>query len=135
MNLVLVGIGGTLGALCRFQLGKLLSQKSSRAFPIGTFLINITGAVLLGILTGADPGNSVYLLLGDGFLGAYTTFSTFMYEGFNLFQGKQKLNAIIYILGTLFLGILGYAAGFASGNLLFTCLTGPSILLFSFINS
>ena len=59
---------------------------------------------------------NVYLLLGDGFLGAYTTFSTFMYEGFNLFEGRDKLNAFSYILGTLILGIIGYAVGYAIGK-------------------
>ena len=118
MNLFLVGIGGTLGGLCRFQLAKILSQKSKTVFPIGTFIINITGAILLGILTGINMGNTIYLLLGDGFLGAYTTFSTFMYEGFNLFQDNEKLNAFVYILSTLILGVIGYALGFEIGKLL-----------------
>ena len=78
MDLALVGVGGVFGGICRFQLGKVLSQKSNTSFPIGTFLINISGALLLGILTGVDMGNSGYLLFGDGFCGAFTTFSTFM---------------------------------------------------------
>lgn len=112
MNLILVGFGGLFGGLARFQLGKMISQKSRTTFPVGTFIINITGAMLLGILNGLNIGNSAYVLLGDGFLGAYTTFSTFMYEGFILFQGNEKLNALIYILCSLLLGILGYVAGF-----------------------
>lgn len=112
MELALVGIGGAFGGLARFQLGKILSRKSRSVFPIATFLINISGALLLGILSGLDAGKSAYLLFGDGFLGAYTTFSTFMYEGFQLFQGKEKWNALTYIFSTLFLGILGYAAGY-----------------------
>ncbi len=118
MAIVLVGIGGAFGAVFRFQLGRIISAKQKSAFPYGTFIINITGAVLLGILTSINAGNSAYLLLGDGFLGAYTTFSTFMYEGFVLFQGKEKLNALIYILASLFLGIIGYIAGFVIGNYL-----------------
>ncbi len=117
MNLVFVGIGGFLGGLCRFQLGKVMSQKFNAAFPIGTFIINITGAILLGMLTSVDAENRVYLLLGDGFLGAYTTFSTFMYEGFNLFQENEKLNAFVYILGTLIIGIIGYVCGYGIGKL------------------
>jgi CrcB protein len=118
MSLILVGIGGIFGGITRFQFGKLLSQKSNAAFPSGTFIINITGALLLGVLTSIDTGKNVYLFLGDGFLGAYTTFSTFMYEGFNLFQGNDKFNAFLYILGSLILGIIGYSAGFAIGKLL-----------------
>ena len=118
MELILVGIGGIGGGLARFQLGKLLSQKSGTSFPIGTFLINITGALLLGLLTSMDAGKSIYLLLGDGFLGTYTTFSTFMYEGFNLIQENEKLNAFIYILSSLILGIIGCVIGFAIGELI-----------------
>lgn len=111
MNLLLVGIGGALGSIVRFQFGKIISRKSNRTLPLGTFIINITGALLLGILTSIDAGNNAYLLLGDGFLGAYTTFSTFMYEGFNLFRENEKLNAFTYIFGSLLLGIIGYFAG------------------------
>ena len=60
----------------------------------------------------------MYLLLADGYLGAYTTFSTFMYEGFNLFRGKEKMNAFTYILGSLFLGIIGYVLGLKLGKLI-----------------
>jgi CrcB protein len=74
--------------------------------------------LLLGIISSAGTGGNLYLLLGDGFLGAYTTFSTFMYEGFNLFQENDKMNAFVYILGSLFLGILGYIIGFGLGRLL-----------------
>ena len=111
-----MGIGGTIGALVRFQLGKMISQKSKTTFPVGTFLINITGAFLLGIITSLGLRKSAYLLLGEGFLGAYTTFSTFMYEGFNLFYENEKLNAFLYIIITLLLGALGYAAGYAVGK-------------------
>ena len=112
MDLVFVGIGGALGSLARYQLGKVITQKSNTTFPIGTFIINITGAILLGIVSRLDVGRNVYLLLGDGFLGAYTTFSTFMYEGFNLFQENEKMNAVTYVLGSLILGVIGYVLGF-----------------------
>ncbi len=112
MDLLLVGIGGCLGSIARFQTGKIISKKTRVTFPLGTFIINLTGAVLLGIVTGMDAGNHAYRLLGDGFLGAFTTFSTFMYEGFNLFKKNEKLNAFIYILSSLLLGILGYLAGY-----------------------
>ncbi|QHQ59476.1 fluoride efflux transporter CrcB [Anaerocolumna sedimenticola] len=112
MDLIFVGIGGALGSLTRYQAGKMISRKSGISFPIGTFLINITGAILLGIVSSLDTGKNVYLLFGDGFLGAYTTFSTFMYEGFQLFQDNKKLNALIYILSSLVLGILGYTLAY-----------------------
>jgi fluoride exporter len=114
MDLVLVGIGGAAGSLARYQLGKIADQKINSEFPLGTFFINITGAILLGIVTGLNPSQNFTWLLAEGFLGAYTTFSTFMYEGFNLFQGKETRNALFYILGSLVLGILGFYIGYAS---------------------
>ena len=117
MTYVLVAVGGAAGSLVRYSLGKFISEKSKHSFPIGTFIINITGALLLGIVSTISVGNNITLLLGDGFLGAYTTFSTFMYEGFNLFQEKEKLNAFIYIICTLILGTVGYAIGSKIGRL------------------
>lgn len=114
----MVGVGGMLGGLCRFQLGKMISERAHTVFPVGTFIINITGAVLLGMLTSVSAGDRVYMALGDGFLGAFTTFSTFMYEGFHLFQDDEKLNAFTYVLGSLFLGIIGFAAGYEAGRFL-----------------
>ena len=117
MGLVFVGIGGAIGSLARYQLGRLISQRSGSSFPIGTFLINISGAILLGFLTGLDTPENIGLLLGDGFLGAYTTFSTFMYEGFQLFRGNRTLNALTYIAGSLIIGVLGFVLGYLSAGL------------------
>jgi fluoride exporter len=114
---ILIAVGGAAGSLVRYSLGKYISERSKTAFPIGTFIINITGAVLLGIVSSIGVSSNMMLLLGDGFLGAYTTFSTFMYEGFNLFQEKEKLNAFIYILGSLILGTIGFALGTKIGSI------------------
>lgn len=111
MSIIFVGIGGIFGSLARYRLGKIISEKSNSTFPVGTFIINITGAILLGVVSSLAISAKIHLLLADGFLGAYTTFSTFMYEGFNLFQEREKLNALIYVVGSLILGIIGYALG------------------------
>lgn len=116
MEYLLVGLGGTFGSLARYSLGKYISQKSTWVFPIGTFLINITGAILLGVVSSRDLNSNYYLFLAEGFLGAYTTFSTFMYEGFNLFQDKKKRNAFVYILSSLFLGVIGFYIGFKAAQ-------------------
>jgi len=118
MDLVFVGIGGALGSLARYKLGKVITEKSNTMLPIGTFIINITGAILLGLASSLVVSKNMYLLLGDGFLGAYTTFSTFMYEGFNLFQENEKMNAFTYVLGSLLLGVIGYVSGFELGKLI-----------------
>ena len=117
MTYILLVIGGASGSLARYSLGKFITQKSNTAFPIGTFIINITGAILLGIVSTIGVNSNMMLLLGDGFLGAYTTFSTFMYEGFNMFQEKEKLNAFIYILGSLILGTIGFILGNKIGRI------------------
>lgn len=111
MDYILVGIGGACGSIVRFELGRLIAVRSKARIPWGTFIINITGALLLGFISNIGVNTNITHLLADGFLGAYTTFSTFMYEGFNLFQDKEKLNAFIYILGSLILGVIFFALG------------------------
>lgn len=111
MDYIFVGIGGAFGSIVRYKLGKAISEKAKSSFPWGTFIINITGALLLGIVSSCGVNTGLYHLLADGFLGAYTTFSTFMYEGFNLFKENKKLNALIYILSSLIIGLAGYAVG------------------------
>lgn len=111
MQLIFIGFGGALGSVSRFALGKMIAERTSTTFPIGTVIINVVGAILLGIISNMNIDNSVSIMFTEGFLGGYTTFSTFMYEGFNLFQENEKLNAFIYIGGTLILGIFGYVLG------------------------
>jgi len=118
MEYLMVAAGGALGSLSRFMIGRKIAQKAGTGFPHATFVINITGAVLLGMVSSLGVSSNVYVLLGDGFLGAYTTFSTFMYEGFNLFQDNRKLNAGVYIVSSLVLGIIGYIIGFKIFTLL-----------------
>ena len=117
MDMFFVGLGGALGSLARYQLGKTMAQKQKSQFPWGTFAINVSGALLLGLIISLDLNRNIALLIGDGFLGAYTTFSTFMYEGFNLFQKKEKLNAMTYISLSFVLGLIGYVSGLAIGKL------------------
>ena len=84
----------------------------------------VSGAMVLNyiwiafFLVGISVSGNIYLLIADGFLGAYTTFSTFMYEGFNLFQENEKKNAFFYIGGSLVIGIIGYIIGFELSTLL-----------------
>ena len=116
--IALVGIGGLFGAVTRYEIGKRLAHLKKAHFSVATFFVNITGALLLGVLSGVDAPKGAYLLLGDGFLGAYTTFSTFMFEGFTLFDVGKRLNAAIYIGASLIIGLAGYYAGLQIGMLL-----------------
>ncbi len=122
MDLLYIGLGGAAGSIARYQAAIWIAKKSKNSFLLATFAINITGAVLLGLVSGM-PGRETSLLLCDGFLGAFTTFSTFMYEGFCLFENNRKLNALVYIFLSLAIGIAGYAmgrwmAGFWQGSII-----------------
>ena len=112
MEILLVGVGGAAGSVARYALGRVIAKSTKGSFPWGTMIINITGALLLGIVTGLKVPHGLALLLADGFLGAYTTFSTFMYEGFHLFKDRKWLNAIVYVAGSLAMGVVFFAAGF-----------------------
>jgi len=107
----IVGLGGLLGSITRYSLGKWISERFDANIPVGTLLINITGAFLLGIVSSIYTEGNLYLLLAEGYLGAYTTFSTFIYEGFNLFKKNENKNALLYIFSTLFFGIIGFITG------------------------
>lgn len=108
--MLLVGIGGILGAIVRFLLGKWITNKTSVVFPFGTWIINITGSFLLGILAVFHLNHAIpdwlWFFFGIGFLGAYTTFSTFGVETMQLLQKKDLQNAVIYVTTSVILGII-----------------------------
>jgi CrcB protein len=112
MSFLMVGIGGMLGSVARYDLGMRINKYSKSAFPYATFIINITGALLLGIVSAMHDSGQLYLLLGEGFLGAFTTFSTFMYEGVNLIKDNKHLNAFLYIIATVIIGSIGFVIGY-----------------------
>jgi fluoride exporter len=113
----LVGIGGSLGAATRYLLGNLINRrKNFDRFPLGTWIINISGSFLLGMLTqlylAHDISEWIWLLVGVGFCGAYTTFSTFGYETITLLQSNKKMLAGLYVLSSVVVSILMAAVGF-----------------------
>lgn len=112
MSFLMVGIGGMLGSVARYDVGRCINKYLKSSFPYATFIVNIIGALLLGVVSALHESGQLYLLLGEGFLGAFTTFSTFMYEGVNLIKKNKYLNAAIYISATIILGIIGYAVGY-----------------------
>lgn len=110
METLCVVLGGALGSTTRFFLGKRFASRYHHV-PIGTFILNVSGAFLLGFVTGSDISQLLYGLFAEGFLGAYTTFSTFMYEDFVLLQNNRFLSAIIYIIATLIFGLAAFSCG------------------------
>ncbi|HXF71324.1 MAG TPA: CrcB family protein [Actinomycetota bacterium] len=86
MRLVAVALGGALGALARYALEGLIAPRQRGPFPLSTLVVNVSGSAALGILAGAAGPGGVPPLLGAGFLGAFTTFSTFTYETVRLLE-------------------------------------------------
>ncbi len=108
---------GALGALARHATGRLLATHLSRGTPWGVLTANLLGALLLGLLAGAGPGRGPLLVLGAGFLGAYTTFSTWMVETDALARtGRYTaalLNVVVPVVGGFILAATGFAVGLA----------------------
>ncbi|MDO3409024.1 fluoride efflux transporter CrcB [Saccharibacillus sp. CPCC 101409] len=114
-SILLVALGGAIGAPVRYLLGKWALNALGGRFPWGTWIINISGSLLLGALFAAEsrmPG-WVYPLLGIGFAGAYTTFSTFGYETVQLLESRRLAAAAVYIVSSALLGLLAAALGAA----------------------
>ncbi|ASS68621.1 MULTISPECIES: CrcB family protein [unclassified Paenibacillus] len=115
MTWVYIGIGGFAGAVLRFALVELVRRRSSSGFPYGTLLVNLSGSLLIGLLYGATSDSRLILLLGTGFLGAFTTFSTFQYELVGYGRMKQWKPLSVYLTVSIVLGLLLAAAGHSAG--------------------
>lgn len=110
-------LGALIGAPLRYGIGRAVAKRYRRAFPLGTFLINVTGSFLLGLLFVAVQADWARAFLGTGLLGAYTTFSTFGTEAVGLLEQKKVGLAALYVFGS---AVVGIAAAWLGG----TCYTG-----------
>jgi fluoride exporter len=109
---LLIAAGGSLGALARYGVAFWVQERVSAAFPYGTFIVNITGCVIMGVvMTRLNEGGEVSVnwryLVPVGFIGAYTTFSAFEFETFRLIEQGLPLVGFGYVMSSL---ILGYVA-------------------------
>jgi fluoride exporter len=116
-----VGLGGFLGANARYLLGGFISERWGVVFPYGTFVINITGSFILGLFMAYAQDRpwlepSIRLMFAVGFVGAYTTFSTFEYETMRLIQQREIMFAMLNIFGSLLTGMVGVFGGYALGE-------------------
>lgn len=110
-----VALLGGIGAIARFLLDGIIDSRVSGSFPTGTFVINTTGALLLGLLTGLALTGDTLVLAGTATLGSYTTFSTWMLESHRLTEDAEPSRALINIVASLAIGIGAAALGRAIG--------------------
>jgi fluoride exporter len=112
-----VGVFGALGALARFRIGGAVAARLATDFPTGTFVVNMTGGFVLGVLTGLSLNSNLMLVLGTGFLGGYTTFSTWMLEAQRLGEDDERVLLYTYLFGSMLAGLGAAGAGWLLGGL------------------
>jgi fluoride exporter len=105
-----VVIGGA-GSVLRFLVDRWVASRSGRNFPFGTLVINLSGAVILGFLTGLALGKDQALLAGTAAVGSYTTFSTWMFETERLAEDRELGRASANVVVSLVLGVAAAALG------------------------
>ncbi len=116
MTVLWIGIGGFLGANARYFLGRAIVERYGVAFPWGTLTVNVMGSLLIGLIMEllaqrliTDPAYRLFLVVG--FLGGFTTFSTFAFETVNLLDDERWLRAGAYILASNLAAIGACLAG------------------------
>lgn len=113
---LLVFIGGGLGSVLRYLIGRQFVNVSSSLFPLGTLTVNVLGSFLIGIILGEllkthSSNASLYLLFATGFCGGFTTFSAFAFENFELLKSGNTSGFLLYSFGSLLLGTLAVFGG------------------------
>lgn len=117
-NILLVGLGGGIGSIGRYLCQKWMSENSSHPFPWGTFIVNLAGCFLIGLIyalaektTMLSPQTRLFLM--TGLCGGFTTFSAFAFENMTMLRSGDTLFFLLYAAGTLVLGIAAVFAGIA----------------------
>ncbi len=122
-NILLVGLGGGVGSITRYLFYKWFAENLPYSFPWGTFLINLTGCFLIGLLYAVSEKTTLLspqsrLLLITGLCGGFTTFSAFAFENLTLLRSGDNLYFLLYSIGSVVLGIAAVFAGIALIKLL-----------------
>ena len=115
---VLVAVCGAAGAVGRFAVAQALAARTSATFPLGTFAVNSVGAFLAGIAAGAQLDGAVRIVLVGGFLGAFTTFSTWMVEAHRVGHAHHRRATVVYVGTTLVVGTVAAGVGWFLAALL-----------------
>ena len=118
MQVILIAVGGALGSVCRYLLATAVQRYSSPFFPYGTFVVNVLGCLVFGVIMGAarqrfvlGPSERAFLLIG--ILGGFTTFSTFTYETLALLQDGEFVRAFTNVGGQIIVGLVALWAGYS----------------------
>jgi CrcB protein len=114
VTLLLVLLGGAVGAPVRYLTDRALKDRA----PLGTLVVNVVGSALFGVLTGAGDALPVAVktLVGTGFCGALTTYSTFSLDTVRLVEEGRARTAALYVAASLVLGLAAAAAGFVAAS-------------------
>ena len=121
LPILAVSLGGILGANARYLVGVYVDERLGTAFPYGTFLINVNGSLMISFfLTLATERSTIdpvwRLFFATGFLGAYTTFSTYTFEAAQLIRDGAFGVALLYLFGSVLAGMLGVFAGIVAAE-------------------
>jgi CrcB protein len=117
----MVGIGGFVGSIARFWLGSYITYRLGARFPYGTFVINVSGSFLIGLAVtllaewSHWSANLLYLI-PIGFIGGYTTFSTFELEAFRSLRSGDVLLSLLYVILSVTVGFLAVWLGVVTGR-------------------
>jgi len=112
---VAVAAVGGIGAIGRFLLDSVIAEHAGRDFPYGTFTINVSGALVLGLLTGLAVEGSLLVIAGTATIGSYTTFSTWMLETHRLAEDTEVPRALVNATASLLAGFGAALVGHAIG--------------------
>ncbi|WP_312472677.1 fluoride efflux transporter CrcB [Neobacillus sp.] len=115
-EMILVALGGFFGAISRFALSKQIQGRNKTSFPLGTLSVNLIGAFLLGLISGMQINSRLIALLGIGFMGALTTFSTLNLESEQIRKEKKYPIFYGYLFLSYFLGIILAFCGLLIGR-------------------
>ena len=121
MRYLMVGIGGAVGSVLRFWIGSYVGGRLGSRFPYGTFVVNITGSFLIGMILTILAEKTQWsdnwrYLIPIGLIGGYTTFSAFEYETFRVFQDGELLIAGLNVVGSVVIGFFSVWLGVIAGR-------------------
>jgi fluoride exporter len=123
MKYVMIALGGSAGAIARYVLGSYVGNRAGSLFPYGTMIINLSGSFVIGLVMTliaehSNVNRNVLYLVAIGFIGAYTTFSTFEFETLRLVQDGQFIAGLTNVAVSVVIGFAMVWLGVVAGRML-----------------